>query len=329
MRSAILLSTLVSFGLFATPATAQRVIAQDTLSTATPAAITCGFCEGERYGVIFRELDPGGLQPADFPLTIRSLRVAVASARVTGSAPSFTCEGLTIAGTALADLELWAGTELPSDISGIGAEDAWSAGEELLWAAADVPLMKSTAGADGASEIEAGFNELQPVDEMEMPIRVSADARYIRAVVRIQAGDPDASASCDAAGQNPPSIFPLRDNDGVIADERSFIYAGAGGWLWNEDVGIGGDWAIRLEVRSDGTPGADAGPGGSDAGPASDAGPSSDGGTTSDAGSASDGGTSDPGGGGCSCQTLPAPGAVWPAVMVLAWLRRRVSGGCR
>ncbi|MBO6937716.1 MAG: hypothetical protein JJ863_22295 [Deltaproteobacteria bacterium] len=325
MRFAILFSTLISLGV-ATPADAQRVVAQDTLSTATPAAITCGFCEGERYGVIFRELDPGGLQPADFPLTIRSMRVAVASARVTGTAPSFTCEGLTIGGSALADLELWAGTELPGDLTDIGADDPWTTGEELLWAAADVPLMKSTAGADGASEIEAGFNELQPVDEMEMPIRVSADARYIRAVVRIQEGDADASASCDAAGQNPPSIFPLRDNDGVIADERSFIYAGASGWLWNEDVGIGGDWAIRLEVRSDGAPGSDAGPGGSDGGPGgTDAGPGgTDGGSVSDAGSATDGGTTSPGGGGCSCQTLPSPGAVWPSVLLLAWLRRRV-----
>jgi MYXO-CTERM domain-containing protein len=327
MRATLLLTAL-GFVLSPRAADAQRIVAQDTLSTSTPAAITCGFCEGERYGVIFRELDAGGLRPADFPLTIRSLRVAIASARVTGSAPSFDCEGLTVAGNALADLELWAGSEPPSDLSGVGAEDPWTTGEELLWAAADVPLMKSTADADGSPMIEAGFNELQPVDEMEEPIRVGADIRYIRAVVRIQAGLAGSSASCDAVGQEPPSVFPLRDNDGVITDERSFIYANGPGWLWNEDAGIDGDWAIRLEVRSDGSPDSDAGPSTSDGGLDVDGGSATDGGSALDA-AATDGGSTSAGGGGCSCQVAPAPTAAWPALLVLGWLRRRVSGGCR
>lgn len=330
MRASLLFwLTLSALSPLTRSAIAQRVIAQDTLSTSTPAAITCGFCAGERYGVIFRELDPGGLQPADFPLTITSLRVAVASARVTGSAGAFTCEGLTTGGSALADLELWAGTEPPSDLGGLGADDPWTAGEELVWAAADVPLMKSTAETDGSPMIEAGFNELQPVDEMEAPIRVGPGVRYIRAVVRIQAGLEGSSASCDAAAQEPPSIFPLRDNDGVIADARSFIFAGAGGWLWNEDVGIGGDWAIRLEVRSEGAPGGDAGPDGVDAGTRDDAGASADGGTGADAAPVSDAGTLTPGGGGCGCRTAPPASAAWPALLVLLALRRRVSGGCR
>lgn len=326
MRATILLAALGAT-LVPLQADAQRIVAQDTLSASTPAAITCGFCEGERYGVIFRELAMGGLQPADFPLTIQSLRVAIASARVTGSAPSFTCEGLTVAGNALADLELWAGTELPGDVSGVGADEPWTAGEELLWAAVDVPLMKSTADADGSPMIEAGFNELQPVDEMEAPIRVGADVRYIRAVVRVQAGLDGSSASCDAAGQNPPSVFPLRDNDGVIADERSFIYANGPGWLWNEDAGIGGDWAIRLEVRSDGAPGSDGGPSVSDGGAAADGGSTSDGGATDsgDMGGTTDGGDGD----GCGCRIAPTPASAWPALFVLVLLRRRVSGGCR
>jgi len=328
MRLSFLVSVLLAGGLGVRTARAQRVIAQDTLSTATPAAISCGFCAGERYGVVFRELAPGGLQPADFPLTIRSLRVAVASARVTGSAPSFRCEGLTAGGSALADLELWAGSEVPSALEGIGPDDPWTPGEELLWAAADVPLMKSTAGADGASELEAGFNELQPVDEMAMPVRVGADARYIRAVVRIREGDAGSSASCAAARQNPPSIFPLRDNDGLIAGERSFIYAGSAGWLWNEDVGIAGDWAIRLEIRSDGAPSSDAGPGAMDGGPLSDGG-TADGGVTRDAGVAADGSTIEPSETGCGCQTTPDPAASWPALLALLWLRRRVTGECR
>jgi MYXO-CTERM domain-containing protein len=46
-----------------------------------------------------------------------------------------------------------------------------------------------------------------------------------------------------------PAGFPLRDNDGRLEDERSFIYAGGGtGWLWNETAGLTGDWAIRIEV---------------------------------------------------------------------------------
>ena len=54
------------------PASAQQRIIHDTLGRDMPTQITCGFCAGEQFGVIFRELPSGrrGLEPTDFPLTI-------------------------------------------------------------------------------------------------------------------------------------------------------------------------------------------------------------------------------------------------------------------
>ncbi|NIS36390.1 MAG: hypothetical protein GWO04_43525, partial [Actinobacteria bacterium] len=71
----------------------------------------------------------------------------------------------------------------------------------------------------------------------------------------------------------------------------------------------------------------DAGPSATDGGAGTDAG--SDDGGTSDATVEPDAGTTAPGGSGCDCQVAPSPASAWPALLVLAWLRRRVSGGCR
>ena len=53
-------------------AAAQRTVAHDVLTGETPTALTCGFCAGEKIGVVFRELpgDAHGLDPADFPIQL-------------------------------------------------------------------------------------------------------------------------------------------------------------------------------------------------------------------------------------------------------------------
>src|SRR4051812_2317325 len=58
----------------ASPALAQRSIAQDTMSMSTPVAVECGFCAMEAYGEIFQRVGAsGGLTPADFPLVVQSI----------------------------------------------------------------------------------------------------------------------------------------------------------------------------------------------------------------------------------------------------------------
>lgn len=41
--------------------------------------------------------------------------------------------------------------------------------------------------------------------------------------------------------------MPVRDVDG-ITDERNLIYLDSGSWSWSEDLGLTGDWLVRLVV---------------------------------------------------------------------------------
>ena len=329
--------TLAAFALaacLAPPAAhAQRVVTYDTLAMGSPVAVSCGFCAGERFGVIFRELPPParGLEAADFPLELREVHVAMASARLTGAAGSYACGGSTMGATIMAELEVWSGTTPPAgSIAAKPAMGAWDPAEQLLWVG-PAAIQLSVSDMDGSSRYTTQFNRLIVQDAMGAPIPVDGAQRYIRVVLTLPDGM-GTSSSCTDAMLTPPAGFPMRDGDGTIATERSFIYASGAGWFWNEGVpggGIGGDWGIRIEVSPMGVPvdgGVDGGPdGGSDGGTDSgtDTGPN-------DGGAGADAGMADPGGGGCSCRVQPSdpPKSAWALGLMLVSLalRRRRRG---
>ncbi|MEM9069149.1 MAG: hypothetical protein AAGE52_11615 [Myxococcota bacterium] len=299
----------------ASPALAQRVIAHDTLSGETPSAVTCGFCAGERFGVIFRELPPParGLNPSDFPVELRGVRVAVANATVSGS----TCTGASFGGTGLADLAIYAGTTLPTGPIATNPEtDPWP-GETLVWAGESLPLTRSFV--ETGTTFSVSFNDLQVRDEEDEFVRVEAPNAYLRVVFTFLE-EADRNPGCESMGLVSPTSFPMRDDDGVVVPERSFIFGSGGlGWQWNEAVRVNGDWAVRLELRALGDGMTDAGvdagmDAGVDAGEA-DAGLDSGRDTSADASSA--GGTS---GGGCTVAGGTSPFAF---VALLMFRRRR------
>jgi len=271
---------LLSLLLCTAPATAQLRIVHDTLSSETPTALTCGFCSGEQFGVVFREL-PGrrGLEPTDFPLEIDTIEIGMGAANVESGA----CVPQTTVRTISAALAIYAGTELPTgDIRSLPEVGEWNSSEVLVWATDAAPLTLSVENAEGRYELT--LNSLEIRDEMMAPVAV-ASGSYLRVVITLPEGTPGTSSVCTDP-LVPPDGFPIRDNDGRIADERNFLYAVGLGWFWNEAApggAINGDWAIRLGVFPSGVaPGTDAGPPGSDAGPAAtdggaaidDAGPS-------------------------------------------------------
>jgi len=322
--------------LLAAPASAQVTVAHDTLGGDSPVAITCGFCATERYGVVFRDLPAParGLVPTDFPLTLRSLLVAVANARVTGSGGSYMCAGEAVAGNANVDLEVWAGSEAPTgSIRDLPADGAWNASESLVWAGVDIPLTRSASDAPGSLAYMAAFNELMLVDDMDAPIVVDAGETYLRVVITLKPDATDRSASCVAAGNASPAAFPIRDDDGVVAPENDFGYALGLGWFWNEEpgFGIGGDWAIRLSISPSSAPAPDGGvadAGSSDAGVDASVDDASTGGdaAAADASTTTDGGLIGSGGGGCALGgRANANASGWLALGLLgllAWRRR-------
>lgn len=306
-----------------TAASAQRLVAHDTLSMDTPSVVSCGFCQDEVIGVVFRELGgAGGLRPSDFPLVLSGIQVALADAATDG----VSCMPRMTGGAVMAEVEVWAGPSAPSTLPAADVTFGmpWP-GETLVFASDAVPLTLSTPTMDGGMLFNLQFNQFEPRDDMDMPITVAACNTYVRVAVRLPGSGMFNSVCRDPV--EVPAGFPLRDNDGRLMDQRSFIYAGGGtGWLWNETAGLNGDWAIRIEV--DPMPSAtDAGPcDGIDAGPRdagrADAG-SVDGGG-SDAGA--DAGTAAPGGGcGCRAGTRGAGlgGLLGLGVAGVLWRRRR------
>ncbi len=299
----------------AAPAAAQQRIIHDTLGRDMPTQITCGFCAGEQFGVVFRELPAGrrGLEPTDFPLTIDAIEVGLASATVTSSS----CTAQRTGGTVVATMAIYAGPTAPTgSILAMPEAGEWP-GETLVWATDEVPITLSVENDMG--QFELNFNRLEIRDEMEMPVRVETGA-YLRVAITLPAGAAGTSDLCTSPLE-PTGGYPVRDNDGVIANERSFIYAGGAGFYWNEGVpggGIGGDWGLRLSVfpsgvvpmTDGGAPLVDAGTTGDDAGS-----------TESDGGS---GGGTDAGSDpmpmdGCSCRAGGAPGSTgWLCLAPLA-----------
>jgi hypothetical protein len=256
-------------------ADAQRTVAYDTLAETTPAAVTCGFCATEQFGTVFHALPEGtgrGLDPADFPFTLHAILVAVARARVAGGS----CTGLMAGGTATFTVRVYAGSMLPEgSIRDLPGETEWP-GETLVYEATDVALELSTSDMDGSSRINVMFNMLN----IEGGVEVAAGNDYLRVVFTIPAGG--SGTDCTAPPLMPAEAYPIRD-DGRIADRRSMNYAvapdgapaGTGGWYWNEEARIAGDWGVRISITSTG-PGTDAGMPGTDAGSPADAGASRD-----------------------------------------------------
>lgn len=260
------------------PAAAQLRIVHDTLGADMPTQITCGFCATEQFGVIFRDLPAGrrGLAPTDFPLTIDAVDVGLGAANVEAAR----CVPQRTGGTIVTALAIYVGDVPPTgSILALPEVGEWP-GETLVWASDEVPVTLSVENEMGQYELQ--FNHLEIRDEMSMPMRVESGS-YLRVVFTLPAGAPGTSDIC-AAPLEPAGGYPVRDNDGRIADERSFIYAAGAGWFWNEGVpggGIDGDWGIRISVFPSGvSPGTDGGAPGTDGGPdAPDAGGGGDGGT--------------------------------------------------
>jgi MYXO-CTERM domain-containing protein len=286
---ALALATLIP-----APAEAQVTLAQDTLSSESPAAALCGFCGGEGFGVVFRELPAParGLLAEDFPLTLRSVEVALAAARLDGSM----CRTDPAGGTATVDLEVWAGMTPPGATIGATAPaEPWpGTGEELLFAAVDVPVELSIPDGTMTGGFMLQLNRFDVVDEMGAPVRVPAGFTYLRVFVQLHDSTLP-GPGCDFSSDGSP----LRD-DGRISDQRSYILANGMGFLWNETARVAGDWAIRLNIIPAIPPGIDAGPPPDAAFEPRDVGAA---GTSTDAGT---GAGSDAGGGsaggGCGCR---------------------------
>jgi len=338
LNSPIFSVCLALVSAFAAPAAAQRTIAHDTLSDSTPTAIQCGFCAGERYGAVFRELPAParGLDATDFPIELRSLQIAVANARgVRGS-----CEAASETGRADVHLRVFTGTEAPSgDISALPTDTPWP-GETLIYENPETPLQRSGSSTGTADGYEVDFNRLVIVDEMERPIRVEAPNTYLRVEVTIGEGEAAMTDGCPSPNA-PPNLMPLLDRDGTIAPERNFIYAGGIGYLWNQSrlFDIMGDWAIRLEINAMGP-----GPGPMDGGVPIDGGGMVDGGGSVDAAppgsepsvgaepadeaGVGSGGDSD---GGCGCTVIahnaptPLASSLFGFLLITLLLRRRLS----
>jgi len=251
----------------AAPAAAQRTVQYDTVSEMTPAAVSCGFCAGEKFGVVFRPLAGGrGLRADEFPLVLNSIQIAVAKAEVVFGGPSgIMCRGSSDGASINMMLEAYAGATPPTgDIRTLPPTGAWP-GETSIFAQS-AELMPSVETTPGSAMYNVMFNTVN----VDMGVRVAPPNTYIRVVVTIPAGG--SSISCELGGFSPPGAVGIRDDDGRIENEVNFIYSIGGvgeGWLWNEDPSIrddmsgastiNGDWAVRLNVNPMGMPMTDAG----------------------------------------------------------------------
>jgi hypothetical protein len=173
----------------ASPALAQRMIAQDTMSMSTPVAVECGFCGMEAYGEIFQRVGAsGGLTPADFPLVVQSISLAPGAAEVTSGA----CHGIAspVDPTTLVHVEMYAGGT-PPDAASIAtmpvAGTPWP-GEDMLLSLDDIPVTMSIPTTDGAANFNLMFNTLGLGDATTPAPTVSAGHQYLRVVVVLADG---------------------------------------------------------------------------------------------------------------------------------------------
>lgn len=254
-----------------TPAQAQEIIQYDDVLVDTQAVVTCGFCAAEKFGTIFYELGSGGgLPQAAFPFTLNSVQVAVAGTQVTGDIfTGYQCNGTTTGGTVSANLEIYAGTQVPATITTMPGTGAWP-GETTIAAVGPVMLQRSVDSAPGANMYNIQLNTLAVGATIPTP------HQYLRVVITIPSGG--SSASCMDLGFQSPAISPFRDNNGRAGTKRNFIYQlglvipelminQPPEWTWAEDVndpitmqqGINGDWMLRLDITRSGVVNPDAG----------------------------------------------------------------------
>lgn len=257
---------VILFSSFSAPSFAQRTVQYDTVSEMTPAAISCGFCAGEKFGMVFRPLMGGrGLRADEFPLVVNSLQIAVAKTEVVFGGPSgIMCQGSSDASRVNMMVEVYAGATPPTGDIRMLPMGAWP-GETSIFAQS-AELEPSVETTPGSAMYDVRFNTVN----VDMGVRVAPPNTYLRVVVTIPAGG--SSISCELGGFSPPAAVGIRDDDGRIEDEVNFIFAVGGvgeGWLWNEDpsirddmsgaMTINGDWAIRLDVNPMGTTMTDSG----------------------------------------------------------------------
>lgn len=273
------LALFCSVVLLAAPVEAQRPVVYDTLTAMSGASVTCGFCAGEKFGVVFREL-PGarpGLRASEFPLTVNSIEIAVASAMLDLTDEGLVCRGSSAGGEIDVFLQLYAGSAPPTGSILNNPDEEWD-GEELVWSDT-VPLQRSVEEG-GVNMYNIMFNTIT----VGSGVRVDPPNTYLRVVMTIPAGG--AGLECLGSAGGAPGALAIRDVDGVVANEVNFIYSVGGefaeGWHWNETVCnaltcLSGDWAIRLNVTPLGSSGTgDAGVSPADAGTV----PGTDGGGT-------------------------------------------------
>jgi MYXO-CTERM domain-containing protein len=268
MRHVSLLLTL----LVAAPAAANPVTNDSVTGMDSPAAVTCGFCATERYGVIFRQISSTqGLLPSDFPLTINRVDLAVAAARVVDGGLLYECQGSATAGRRTVSIWGYTGVTPPTgDIRSFGT-GAWP-GETALWIE---PIMSevelSTATEDGGNRYDVTVSQVA----VSPAVRVDPPNTYIRIVVEIPAGG--SSTYCVENSWGEPGILPIRDDSGRIGPNVNFLYSIGGaemGWHWSEEIpidpttlqGLEGDWVVRLDISPAGTTTTDAGTTNEDAG---------------------------------------------------------------
>ncbi|MEQ8461372.1 MAG: hypothetical protein RLO52_41740 [Sandaracinaceae bacterium] len=265
MRYLPFAATMVALSLLPINALAQRRVQYDTVAEMTPAAASCGFCGGEKFGVVFRELSMGrGLRADEFPLTVISLEVALASVRIEDFGGFGICQGSTEGGSVDTEIAIYTGATAPTGpILDNPVTGPW-AGETEVWAGT-VPIMRSVETSAGSMQYNLMFNT---VDLPGGGVRVESPNTYLRAVITIPSAP--GMSFCTSGGNPEAAGVGVRDNDGSrVANEVNFIYAAMSsspgavreGWHWNESSeimdpmtgasGIQGDWALRLNIRPD------------------------------------------------------------------------------
>lgn len=327
--SPVLLAVALALGPGVGRARAERTLANDTLAmSSTPAALSCGFCVGERFASLYP------LEPADLPLDVLDVQLAFGAARVSGVAGSrclaYAYDGL----PRLTRVEVWAGTaETPEPAPG-------GDGETLVFMGVDVPIVPVGA-PEGSMRFDASLTSVPTTGAMQV-----TDARYLRVVLDVPRPASIVENVCARNGWgDDPDAFPMHDADGLLPHRNAAYSVGgaSAGWVWADDLGVVGDWVLRATIQTRGGARPDAGPpadagtrdaGARDAAAARDASGGADASVRDAAADGGPGAGGGSGGGGCAVAAGGRAGTLGGAVL-LAWLlvargsrRRRRGGRC-
>jgi MYXO-CTERM domain-containing protein len=233
-------------------------VRNDNIRVDSEAALSCGFCAGEKFGALF--YDPI-LPTSSFPLSLTKVKLALASITVVEAGGGFRCEP-GAGGMLNVNYEVYTGSSVPASITSLPSNGVWP-GESVVVPITSAPITLSEPSTPGSTNYRLNLNEI-PLNG----ITIAPPNAYIRVVVTIPTGSVQ-SASCQALGLQPPAAVAFRDIDITGTSRRNFIYQidpiGIVGnrWVFNEAFqdpvsgnNINGDWIIRLEVEamSSGTP---------------------------------------------------------------------------